>query len=216
VSNSLRSGRGSLRLAHGWRLTERLDASDEVIRNFIRPAVRAVPRALAARLKSCRISLPPRLTNLALTSQWVQTNEGLEIEVASEKIDGHELALEVLLCLGQALWESALPGEREAYLKLLAAETEAAVSGEIDDDALREKHALFSSRTSARSWTRLERYTRASFAGTVAEYVHCLWHDVTVRTGPEHLPAPWLRRRLEMLARWFPPDRGHRLFPPLQ
>ena|SRR2546430_12785496 len=87
------------------------------------------------------------------------------------------------------------------------------VSGEIDEEALKEKRALFSRRACARSRTHLERYACASFAGTVAEYVHCLWHDVTVRTGREHLPSVWLRRRLQLLARWFPPDRGHRLFP---
>ena len=210
---NLQWSRGSLRLAHGWRLAERPDVSEEIIRNFIRPAVRAVPRALAARLKACRITLPPSLANGALTSQWVQIHDGLEIEVASEGIDGHDLAMELLLCLGQALWEAALVGERKAFLKLLAEEIEAGVSGEIDEEALREKRALFSSRASARSRTHLERYARASFASTVAEYIHCLWHDVTVRSGREHLPAPWLRRRLELLSRWFPPGPGHRLFP---
>jgi hypothetical protein len=95
----------------------------------------------------------------------------------------------------------------------LSAEIEAGVSGEIDEEALAEKRALLGSRVSARSRRRLERYARASFAGTAAEYIHCLWHDVTVRSGPEHLPAPWLRRRLQMLAGWFPPNRGYRLFP---
>src|SRR5437867_1842915 len=99
MMNNLQSSRGSLRLAHGWRLAERPDVSEEIIRNFIRPAVRAVPSALAVRLKSCRISLPPGVTNGALTSQWVQTHDGLEIEVSSEGIDGHDLALELLLCL---------------------------------------------------------------------------------------------------------------------
>jgi hypothetical protein len=98
-------------------------------------------------------------------------------------------------------------------LKLVAAEIEAGVPGEIDEAALREKRVLFSSRASARSPARLELYAQASFGGTVAEYIHCLWHDVTVRSGSEHLPAPWLRRRLELLASWFPPDRGHRLYP---
>jgi hypothetical protein len=151
--------------------------------------------------------------NPALASQWVTTKDRLEIELASEGIDGHDLAMELLLCLGQALWEAVLPDERKAYLKLLCAEIEAGVSGEIDEGSLREKRALFSTRASARSRSRLEQYARSSFAATVAEYVHCLWHDVTVRTGSEHLPALWLRRRLELLARWLPPDRGHRLFP---
>ena len=212
VMNNLQPPRGSLRLAHGWRLTGGTELPAEIIRDFIRPAVRAVPRALAARFKHCRIALPRRLTNAALSSQWVQTNDGFDIEVASEKIDGHELALELLQCLGQALWEVALAAEREAYLKLLDAEIGAGVLGEIDKESLREKQVVLSNLASARSRMRVERYAAASFAGTVAEYIHSLWHDVTVRTGPEHLPAPWLRRRLELFARWFPPDRGHRLF----
>jgi hypothetical protein len=210
---NLKSSHGSLPLAHGWRLGVRPEVPEEIIRNFIRPAVRSVPRALAARLKSCRISLPTLLMNPALASQWVTTKDGLEIELASEGIDGHDLALELLLCLGQALWEAALPDERKAYLKLLRAEIEAGVPGEIDQESLREKRSLFSCHAFARSRSRLEQYARSSFAATVAEYVHCLWHDVTVRTGSEHLPALWLRRRLEFLARWLPPDRGHRLFP---
>jgi hypothetical protein len=47
----------------------------------------------------------------------------------------------------------------------------------------------------------------------MAEYVRRLWHEVTVRTGPDYLPAAPLRRRLELMARWFPPNRGYRLFP---
>jgi hypothetical protein len=209
----LKSSHGSLRLAHGWRLVDRSGVPEEIIRNFIQPAVRSVPRALAARLKRCRISLPTLLMNPALASQWFTIKDGFKIELASEGIDGHDLAMELLLCLGQALWEAALPDERKAYLKLLRAEIEAGVPGEIDQESLREKRSLFSCRAFARSRSRLEQYARSSFAATVAEYVHCLWHDVTVRTGSEHLPALWLRRRLEFLARWLPPDRGLRLFP---
>jgi len=203
----------SLRLAHGWRLAGRIDVSEETIRRFLRPAVLAVPRSLAARFKSCRIFLKPHLTNKALDSQWVEREEGIDIEVACAGREEHDLAMEALLCLGQALWEKTLPVERQAYLNLVAAEIEAGVPGEIDEAALREKRVLFSSRASARSPARLELYAQASFGGTVAEYIHCLWHDVTVRSGSEHLPAPWLRRRLELLASWFPPDRGHRLYP---
>ena len=206
----------NLRVAHGWRLLSPRGFPAATIREFLRPAVRAVPPSLAARLGTCRISLTDRMENgdgTELSSRWVQSGGELAVVLATGSADGHELAIEVLLCLGEALWETAGPGERQAYWNLLAAEIETGVPGEIDEDALREKRLLLSSRISARSRRRFERYSQASFAGTVAEYIHCLWHEVTLRTGPEHLPAPWLRRRLEMLARWFPPGRGYRLFP---
>jgi hypothetical protein len=58
------------------------------------------------------------------------------------------------------------------------------VTGEIDELALDEKRALLAGRRK-----RLDRYGGASFAGTAAEYVHSLWHDVTIRTGRDYLPA---------------------------
>ena len=207
------AGCGGLRLAHGWRLEAEPHLPGELPSEFVEPAVRAVPAALAARLKRCQVRLAGHLENPDDASQWVETGNALEITVACEGVEAHDVALEVLLCLGQALWEAAEPGERDTYLKLLAEEMAAGVTGEIDEDALEEKRRLMRGRASARSPRRLERYARASFAATAAEYVHCLWHDVTVRTGAEHLPAPWLRLRLELLARWFPPARGYRLFP---
>jgi hypothetical protein len=96
---------------------------------------------------------------------------------------------------------------------LLCDEISMGFEGEIDEQALEEKRSLFESRSHANNVKRLTGYARASFAGTVAEYVHCLWHEVTIRTGPDHLPAEPLRRRLELMARWFPPNRGYRLFP---
>jgi len=119
----------------------------------------------------------------------------------------------MLLWLGQALWEKLSYSQRKAYWLLLDDEISAGTPGEIDEDALKQKRLLLSNRTSAGSGRRLERYGSASFAGMVAEYVHCLWHDVTVRTGPAFVPAEQLRRRLELLALWYPPGRGHRLFP---
>ena len=146
------------------------------------------------------------------SSRWSRSERGLEVTLAAAGASPHDTAIELLLCLGEALWEKAPAAEREAWLRLLAGEIDAGVEGELDEDARREKHALLAGRVSARSRRRLERYARASFAATAAEYVHCLWHDVTVEAGPEHLPALWLRRRLELLARWFPPNRGYRLF----
>ena len=222
-----------MRLAHGWMLESSATGAESVIREYVRPAVRAIPRALARRFGGCRIRLRNHLANPEHSSVWSWMGDGnaafptgfreldraltppgggLEVELACAGFDPHDIGMELLLCLGQALWERTRGAERESWLGILRAETDAGISGEIDEEALREKQRLLLSRASARNRRRLERYARASFASTAAEYVHCLWHDVHVRGGPEHLPAVWLRGRLELFARWFPPDRGYRLF----
>jgi len=178
---------------------------------FIRPAVRAVPFAMARRLGCCRISLQARVDS-TVTSEWTRTGDGLQVCVVISGLEEHDAAMELLLCLGQALWERLSGGELRAYWTVLEDEIRAGITGEIDEQALEEKRSLLAGPSGPGGWDRFGPYGRASFAGTAAEYVHCLWHDVTVRTGPDHLPASPLRRRLELLARCFPPDRGYRLF----
>jgi hypothetical protein len=148
-----------------------------------------------------------------VSSRWTETSVGLEVIVINGENPGHDLAIEMLVCLGQALWERLSKEEFKAYWLLLADEIRDGVSGEIDEQALEEKRMLLASRFQARSPRQLARYGRASFTGTAAEYVHSLWHDVNVRIGEDYLPAPQLRRRLELIASWFPPGRGFRLFP---
>ena len=200
------------RLAHGWTLARAPEVSNALAAEFIRPAIRAVPSSMAIRIGPCRISLLA-FTDPGVASQWTQTAAALDISVAVSDSPEHDLAMEVLVCLGQALWHRLFPSEMRAYWTLLWGEIRAGIDAEIDEQALDAKRSLLASRSSARNRALLEEYGRASFAGTAAEYVHALWHDVTVREGPEHLPAAQLRRRLELLSRWFPPDRGYRLFP---
>ena len=200
-----------LRLAHGWTLVQSAPATAALVRNFIRPAIREVPRSLARRLGTCQISLVEAIEGDA-ASKWTLTADRLTVSVAAAGIGEHDVALELLGCLGQAAWEKLSDAELRSYWTLLREEIGAGVEGEIDEEALEEKRSLLQRRFNAGSVRRLTRYARASFAGTMAEYVHCLWHEVTVRTGPEHLPAPALRRRLEWLARRFPPNQGQRLF----
>jgi hypothetical protein len=167
---------------------------------------------MARRLGSCRIAVPAEVA-AGVASRWTITNDGLDVSVTTAGIEDHDVAMELLLCLGQGLWERLSDGELRAYWMLLSDEISMGIEGEIDEQALEEKRSLGESRSHANNMKRLTRYGCASFAGTVAEYVHCLWHEVTVRTGPDHLPVPPLRRRLDLLERWFPPDRGYRLFP---
>ena len=210
----MRTGRS--RLAHGWELVRAEPVPESLVREFLRPAVRAVPSSIAHRLKRCRVTLVSALGDPATTSEWMETEGTLEISVATTDIEDHDVAVELLVCLGQALWEKLSAAEYEWYWRLLEVEIREGVSGDIDERAVAAKRSLLESRTNARSPWCVEQYGAASFAATAAEYVHALWHDVTVRTGPENLPVPQLRRRLELLARWFPPDRRYRLFPARQ
>jgi len=201
-----------MRLAHGWELIQRPGFPAAWMREFVLPAMRAVPGSLAARLGSCRVTLLPTFDDPARTSEWTCTGSRLVIRVASLG-EGHDVALEALTCLGQALWERLSGAEESTYWRLLDAEILAQVSGEIDEQALDAKRLLLSDRRHAGDPQCLAQYGLASFAATAAEYVHCFWHDVTIRTGEEYLPARQLRRRLELLAQWFPPDPGYTLFP---
>jgi hypothetical protein len=187
-------GSGDSRLAHGWRLRAEDPGFGALVREFLRPAVRAIPPALAARLGPCRITLRRMLEEPSLASRWT-AGEILEIELATGAVDPHDAILELLTVLGEALWHRLTPGERRNWWRELRAEIDAGVTGEVDEDALAAKRRLPA---------HLEEYGRAAFAGTAAEFIHALWHDVTVRSGPDHLPAPWLRRRLELLRRSFP------------
>jgi len=155
--------------------------------------------------------LVPSLEGEGIVSRWTEADDKVEITVSAEGLEPHDAALELLVCLGQVLWEKATPAEYIAWLELLRAEVEAGVRGEIDDHALRSKHELLSSRAAARSRRRLQSYAAASFGSTAAEYIHGLWHDVTVRAGPEHLPTAWLRKRIEFMVKFFPPDAGQRV-----
>ena len=205
----MRSGR--LSLAHEWKLIRSPQVTEALIRDFVRPAVRAVPRSLALRLGPCRIALLAEMEGDA-ASGWIMADDGLEVSVATAGMEQHDVAMELLVCLGQAAWERLTDRELRAYWTLLREEIDAGVEGEIDEQAMEEKRTLLEGSLPAASRRRLARYGCASFAGTAAEYVHCLWHEVTVRMGPDYLPAQVLRRRLELLAEWFPPNPGQRLF----
>src|ERR1017187_881583 len=167
---------GLIRLAHGWTLVRGPSMSAALVREFIRPAVRAVPSSMAGRLGSCRISLPEEVA-ARVASQWTIADDGLEVTVTTAGIEEHDVAMELLLCLGQGLWERLADGELRAYRMLLCDEISMGIEGEIDEQALEEKRSLFESRSHANNVKRLTGYGRASFAGTVAEYVHCLLHE---------------------------------------
>lgn len=134
-------------------------------------------------------------------SRWTQSATGLFIELATEDVEPHDLALELLTCVGQALWERVEDEERRAWLSVLLEETGTGIRGELDEAALEAKQFL---RTHPASPDALEAYAAAAFAASFAEYVHSLWHDIEFNEGEDFLPEAAVKRRFELLSGWFP------------
>jgi len=88
------------------------------VREFIRPPVRALPCSMARRLGPCRISLPAEVAS-GVASRWTMTSGGLEVSVTTAGLEEHDVAMELLLCLGQGLWERLSDAELRAYWMLL-------------------------------------------------------------------------------------------------
>src|ERR1039458_10548222 len=95
-----------------------------------------------------RISLFVDLGSPNVASKWTAGGRELRISISIGGRDGHDVAMELLLCLGQALWQKLSPGQLKTYWLLLDSEFLARIGGEIDEDALREKRALSGGRIS--------------------------------------------------------------------
>ena len=134
-------------------------------------------------------------------SRWTQSATGLLVELATEDVEAHDLAMEFLTCVGQALWERVEDDDRGAWLGLLLEETEGGIHGELDEASLETKQYLETHPTNPDA---LEAYAAASFAASLAEYVHSLWHDIEFTEGEDFLPEAAVQRRFGLLSGWFP------------
>jgi hypothetical protein len=214
-------------LAHGWEFHAAVTLTPAEERAMVREPAQAVPATIAARLGKLRVLVVPfvacRESGDAVcfskpegethSAVWVETSERICLVLPCRELDPHDTGFEFLASLGELLWPRLTPAEVDEYSRLLEEELRTKVPGEIDEDAYAAKQALLTGRARhQRNREKLERYGNISFVGTVAEYMHGLWHDVQIRVGPEHLPLPQLRRRLNLLAALFPPNPGYSVF----
>src|SRR6187431_1041252 len=81
-----------LRLAHGWILSRDSGITESLVREFIRPAVRAVPSSMARRLGPCRIALLAQ-AELDVTSRWSTTTSALEVSITTKGFEEHDIAM---------------------------------------------------------------------------------------------------------------------------
>jgi hypothetical protein len=214
------------RLAHGWELHSAVSLTPAEERMMVRDPAQAVPAAIAERLGKVRVLIVPfvacseegdlvsfvKPAGESHTAVWLEGEERITIVLTCRELDAHDTGFEFLASVGELLRVRLSDAELGRFSRLLEDELRAGVSGEIDEETLAAKQPLLSSGPRRMSRERFRRYRDAAFASTVAEYLHGLWHDVQIRTGPEHLPLAPLRRRMNLLAELFPPNPGYKVF----
>jgi hypothetical protein len=194
---------------------------------MVREPAQAVPSTVAKRLGKLRVLVVPFIAcsedldvvcfskpkGETHSSVWVEADSRINLILPCRELDAHDAGFEFLASIAELLRPKLTDIERQRYTELLEEEIRAEVRGEIDEDAAAAKQLFMKARSHhRRGRSPLERYRDVSFVSTMAEYMHGLWHDVQIRLGPEHLPLPQLRRRLEQLAELFPPNPGYRVF----
>jgi len=213
-------------LAHDWEFHSALTLSPSEERTMVREPAEAVPAVIAERLGKVRVLAVPYIACLetgdvitrlkpkgeAHTAAWVEAPERINLLLACRELDAHDTGFEFLGSVAELLRARLKGVELTAYTELLEEEIREGVAGEIDEEARNAKSAYLASLKGRRQHAHFERYRDISFAGTAAEYIHGLWHDVQIRIGPDHLPVPQLRRRMDLMAKLFPPNPGYRVF----
>ena len=213
-------------LAHGWEFHSATLLAPGEERAMVREPVSAIPAAVARRLTPLRIWVVPYIECLAEgdvvrmekpagsthTAVWEEMPKGLQVVLACREVNAHDTGFELLGATAELLEGRVLPKEIERYRELVERELAEKVPGEIDYETLEAKKKLEQARAGRRREPTLGSYLALSFSATLAEYMHGLWHDVEIHTGPAHLPVPAIRRRLELMASLFPPNQGYRVF----
>lgn len=214
-------------LAHNWELHSAVALTPAEERTMLREPAQAVPETVAQRLGKLRVLVVPFVAcsdngDLVCFSKpagethsavWIEAGDCIHLVLPCRELDAHDTGFEFLASIAELLRPRLRTSELETYTRILEEELRADVRGEIDEEAVAAKQPLLRNRPlRAKSLEQFERYRDISFVSTVAEYLHGLWHDVQIRLGPEHLPVPQLRRRMDALAEMFPPNPGYRVF----
>jgi hypothetical protein len=216
--------------------------SEEDLKEYLQEPVAALPPKIASALPKISILLVPYLERSNGRDKGkAKTNPGDYVSI--EKPPDGRLSTSTQLRLGEetilafALKDqevaeyhyrfyhllATLTGEHwteeieTAYCRVLRDELTADAHGEVDEPSWRLKQALRRSKashgSSARGGKAFREYARQSFIDTLTLYLHGICCDIDVDTGPRQLPSRFLRKRLIVLEKLFPPPSGYAVFP---
>jgi hypothetical protein len=204
--------------------------AEEDLRQYLQDPVAALPPAISAALPKIGIILVPFLEKAngkhgdivsfdrpaetkAVLQSYSRAGGGTlvlaiqELEVA----DYHYQLYNALAGMIAASWPAPV---QEEFYRTLREELSAEMHGEVDEKSWHLKQALVRRQTNVRKETKLFRdYARQAFEDTLTLYLHGTCCDIDVETGPRQMPSRYLRRRLELLMRLYPPPEGYAVLP---
>jgi hypothetical protein len=134
--------------------------------------------------------------------------------VAIQDLSPNEYHYNLFNAVASLAWEVTPLETREAWTQSLKEELKRGVHGEIDEVSWQRKNEVLAKQAQPTRDTKLLRdYVRASFIDTATLFLHGICCDIDVEPSPRQIPSTEIRRRLELLRRFYPLGDGYALFP---
>jgi hypothetical protein len=212
-----------------------LPLTDEDIREYLEEPIAALPPSVLSQLPKVSILLVPYLEKarekgagrpgeiVSLKrpsedgSSWTSCVVSKEEAVLAFALKDQEVAdyhyhfYHLLAALVADQWAE---NARDQYSELIRTELDTGVHGEVDEASWNLKQAILHRKNGARRDSKLFRdYVRQSFIDTLTLYLHGICCDIDVEAGPRQIASRYLRRRLQLLEKLYPPPAGYHVFP---
>ncbi len=140
--------------------------------------------------------------------------EDANILLAAQEVSGNEIHYNLFSAIASLAWEVATADIRTGWSKELKEELRREVHGEIDEASWQKKNELLAKQSTPIRDSKLFRdYARTSFIDTLTLFLHGICCDIDVEPSPRQAPSSEIRRRLELLRRFYPLGEGFYLFP---
>ena len=199
------------------------------VRQYLNEPIAALPKTLLEHLPPVRLVLVPFLekgpngsTDLvcferpqrSLTSSVFDVSEALFLFLAAEQQEVADFHYWFFHGVAELEAERIDPDAFNRYQSLVLDEINRMARGEVDERSyeLKQKMARRAGKPAGEAKA-MRQYVSQSLADTLTLYLHGLCCDIDVEPGPRQLASRYVRRRLELMAEFYPPNPGFLLFP---
>ena len=218
-------------LGHTFSYFSAMPVAEEDLKQYLHEPIAALPPKLCALLPRIGIVLVPFIEKGTGRSgdavAFQQPKEPRQLfssaivrpdsatfffAIKNEEVSGYHYSL--YNAIASLVFERLSPEARDSFFRVLREELTTHVHGEVDERSWRLKQALIRRESKGHEEAkRFQQYAAQAFADTLTLFLHGICCDIDVDTGPRQMPSRYLRKRLELLNKLFPPPEGHTVFP---